>query len=1124
MDEAEVSLPEANTILKGPFWQGPVRVLRAYLNGPSIRIEAVGIDDHRYHDTTLTLKQFQSQVEEVIGGTYRFDANPRLFRLATEALRTHLAHSFDPQFAVSVSQVDPLPHQLDAVYKHILPLPRIRFLLADDPGAGKTIMAGLTMRELMQRQGLRRVLVLCPKALTDQWRREMWERFRERFVLLTGDMVAEAYGQNAWLENDKVVASIDLGIQEHIQPGLEQATWDLIIFDEAHKLSAYRYGVRGKIDKTKRYLLAEKLVDKTKHLLLMTATPHKGDDENFRLLLSLLDSRVFASLAGMRRALDRDSSPYFLRRMKEKMRHFDGRPIFLPRHVHTVAYPLEPHEQELYDAVTEYVKNELEQAESTKNRNVGLALTILQRRLASSLYAITRSLERRRDRLTEELENSRKSGRVSTATLDVIEAEEDEEESELTEEQEEVLSGASNARTPEELEREIRHLERLVEMARTTKSRGPERKLREFQQVVESETISDAKEKILVFTEHRDTLTYLTRCVKEWGYSVCNIHGGMKLQDRIGAEKAFRGPIQFMIATDAAGEGINLQFCRVMVNWDLPWNPNRLEQRMGRIHRYGQQYEVEIVNLVAETTREGAVLIRLMRKLDAMRAALGHDQVYDVIAGVLDSGQVRLDVLLREAILNRRSLDDILADFDFADSDAALAAARQVLNEALATPFIDMGFINGEQRESKERRLTPEYVERFFVDALAHLGGRLAKGTDRDWKLEHVPADLRKVIRAFNTGEFGQENRVITFHKERLRKDPPAEFVAPDHPLFDAVLHRILDEGRPALARGTAFIDKNAREPYIVWLLEAAVVNGENETVHKRLLALRQRGEEFAPIEPGLILDLPPAETAPAVSGHLREIADPDAAIAAASAFYAAEYLAEVTKEQERQVEIIERALQQSVNDTLTDLQTRLERQQADQEKGKDMGIAIRTTNEQIDALTADLQARRQALLHRKVTSIQTPRVVGVAAVIPAPVPHELEKWKVAGGDKTAIELAAMKVAMDFERRNGRSPVDVSKTGVGYDVRSEAADGVVRYIEVKGHETTGDVTLYYTEWQMAHRMGNEYFIYEVDYALSAPQLWIAQDPVGKGIQPEEKVVEYHVPSEQLRVLAEQAEL
>ena len=1109
----------ADTIIEGPFWPGPVRVLRVRAHGTAVQIEAVGVVDSRYYDRTIPSEQLVVLVREVTGGAHTFDAEPRLFRLGVEALRTHLAHAFDPQFAVSVSQVDPLLHQLDAVYRRILPLPRIRFLLADDPGAGKTIMAGLLMRELMQRGEVSRVLVLCPKALTDQWRREMWERFREPFTLVTGESISGSFGQNVWVENNRVIASIDLAVQEHVLPGIEQSQWDLVVFDEAHKLSAYRYGPSAKIDKTKRYMLAEGLSARTKHLLLMTATPHKGDPENFRLLLSLLDDKVFASQSGVEKALGHDASPYFLRRTKESMRHHDGRPLFLPRRVDTVAYELEPHEQALYDAVTDYVANGLAQAEQSQNRNVTLALIVLQRRLASSLYAATRSLERRRDRLTEELDQARKSGRfVHDAFQTSYDPEEDDLDA-LTVEDEEAISGASTAKTADELAREIEHLNGLIKLAVRTRGKGPERKLIEFQQAIESATVADRTEKILVFTEHRDTLTYLTRRLREQGYAVCNIHGGMKLADRIAAEKEFRGPAQFMVATEAAGEGINLQFCKVMINWDLPWNPNRLEQRMGRIHRYGQEYEVHIVNLVASTTREGTVLVRLMEKLERMRAQLGHDQVYDVISSIFDAGSMRLDILMREAILNRRSMEGILADMEFIDDPGSAAAIREALASALATPHVDLSGIQQEERDSKERRLTPEFVERFFVDSLRYLGGRLTPGGDRDWRLDFIPAPIRQEARSHNTGEFGQENRLITFRKDRLRRDPPAEFVAPDHPLFDAVLRRMLEQGRPSLNSGTVFIDKQAREPYLVWLLEAAVRNGLGEEVHRRLLALRQRGDEFEPVQPGVLLDLPPSDAVPVMPGVLRDIARDNAAVAEASSVYANEYLAEVTNEQERQVGIMEQALQNSIDDSLSSLQQRLERQHEDEANGKDMRLAIRTTNEQIDALTAGLKQRREDLKRRRVTSVETPRVVGVAAVIPGPVPRVAEQGQ-RGGDNTAVETAAMRVAMEHERGHGRVPVDVSKTGVGYDVRSEGADGEVRYIEVKGHASTGDVTLYYTEWHMAHRMGVEFFIYDIDHALTNPQLRIVQDPVGKGIEPVERVVEYHIPSGQLRAVSE----
>ena len=1112
---------QTGSIIEGPIWSEPVRVLSVSDHGSSVRIEAVGTQSSTYFDQIITREQLDGQVSAVTGGPHSFDGEPALFRLAVEALRTHLAHAFDPQFAVSVSQVDPLPHQLDAVYRHMLPLPRIRFLLADDPGAGKTIMAGLLLRELMQRGDVSRVLVLCPKALTDQWRREMWERFRERFTLITGESVSSGFGQNVWVENDLVVASVDLAIQPHILPGLEQSGWDIVIFDEAHKLSAYRYGSSGKIDKTKRYRLAEDLAARTRHLLLMTATPHKGDPENFRLLLALLDDKAFASQAGVKSALGQESSPYFLRRTKEAMKDIHGNPLFLPRHVRTAPYEMEEHERRLYDAVTEYVTTglaEAERAEQTRRRNVTLALIVLQRRLASSLYATTRSLERRRDRLTEELEQAGKTDRGASPSPSEIGYDPDDDLDDLTSEDEAALSGASMARTPAELRAEIAKLDGLIEMAADTRRQGPERKLVELQRAIESQTVADRNEKVLIFTEHRDTLTYLTAKLRERGYRVCNIHGGMKLADRIAAEKEFRGPAQFMVATEAAGEGINLQFCKVMINWDLPWNPNRLEQRMGRIHRYGQEFEVNVINLVAAETREGVVMTRLMEKLERMRDALGQDHVYDVISSIFEAGQVRLDSLIRDAITSRRSMDEILAELEFIEDPAAIATVRETMSDALATDNIDFGAILHEDRDSKERRLTPEFVERFFVDGLRYLDGRIGRGSDRDWKLDHVPAPIRKDVRAANSGEFGEDGRLLTFDKDRLWREPPAEFAAPGHPLFDAVLERILERGRPLLAKGAVFVDKEAREPCLVWLLEAGVVNGENEVVHRRLLALRQRGEAFEAVTPGVLLDLPPAETAPAAPESLRALAAGGAAVAEASAIYAREYIDEVGAEQARRAAIVEEALQRSVDDNLSALQSQLERQHKDEAAGKDMGIAIRTTNEQIDGLTGDLHRRRRELARRRTVSIQTPRVVGVAAVVPGPVPRVLEEGQ--GGDNTTVELAAMKVAMDHERAQGRNPVDVSRTGVGCDVKSVAPDGDVRYIEVKGHAATGDVTLYYTEWQLAHRMRGEFFIYEVDHALTAPALRIVRDPIGKGVPATERVTEYRIRADDLRAAAE----
>lgn len=1113
MSEHETSAtftpPTEGTILAGPFWAGPVEVVSARLAAGFVRMRVVLVGTQQLVNLDIPLHDYVARVHVVSSGTHTFDASPRLFRLALEALRTRLAHAFDPQFAVSVSQVDPLPHQIEAVYKRILPLPKIRFLLADDPGAGKTIMAGLLMRELMQRQDVRRVLVLCPKALTDQWRREMWERFRQPFEVLIGETVSDAFGQNAWMKHDRVIASVDLAAADHILPSIEQSNWDLVIFDEAHKLSAYSYG--GKVEKTRRYQLAEKMAERTRHLLLMTATPHKGDPENFRLLLSLLDRDVFATQAGVAIATG-EQSPFFLRRMKEAMKDWQDRPLFLPRHVSTPPYNLSHPEFELYEEVTRYVRQGMalanQQADSTKRRNVGLALTVLQRRLASSLHAVTRSLERRHEKLTLELEALRISGRQEANLADTGVSLSDDDDPEDDEGNEEKLSGTSGARNVHELAEEVEWLARLVTQARTTRASTTERKLQEFERVVQDQTVQETSEKILIFTEHRDTLDYLVGKLREWGRSVCSIHGGMKLQDRIAAEREFRRGAQFMVATDAAGEGINLQFCRVMINWDLPWNPNRLEQRMGRIHRYGQQSEVQIFNLVAGNTREGQVLTRLLLKLQLMKADLGHDQVFDVISEILDASEVRLDTLLREATLGSRSIEDILSDLDTLDTQAAREYVKEALGEALATRFIDTAFLLGEERESKERRLTPEFVEHFFADALTFLGGRLHRLDDRSWRLEHVPAEIRRAAAARNVGDAGTPGRV-TFLKERARAEPPAELLAPDHPLFDAVVDAIWERGQESLLRGTAFVDPNARESALVWLVEAGAANGLGDTVHRRLLGVRQTSSGFELVEPGFLLDLAPDSTAAPVPPGLRESAIVEAAIDAATASYSADYLGEVSSRTHRETDIVLKAVNASLSREIESAQETLLRQQAEADAGRDMNIAIQTTLRKIDGLTDELTFRRGRLENQAAITLQTPRIVGVAAVLPAPVPHVVEHG--GGGDQSAVELAAMKHVMEFERAHGRIPDDVSKKGCGYDIKSiEPGSDSVRYIEVKGHATTGDVTLYYTEWQIAHRMRSEFYIYEVNRALSAPDLRIVQDPVGCGIEPEEKVVEYKI--------------
>lgn len=1092
-------------IIRGPRWPEPVEVKLVEHLGGYIHILGVTTTTSKHIDQLLPESELaQLQIQRVQAD---FAAPPRHLFLSLEALRYRFASLYDPLLAMNTSKVDPLPHQIEAVYGYLLRLPRIRFLIADDPGAGKTIMAGLALKELKLRGLVRRTLIVCPGHLKDQWRREMKERFEEDFVVIDRGLMDAFYGVNAWQRESQIITSMDFAKQEDVLPSLASAHFDLVIVDEAHKMSAYRYG--DKLERTVRYRMGETLSDISTHLLFLTATPHRGDPENFRLFLDLLEPGFFATADLLGASIQANDNPLFIRRVKEDMRDFQGRPLFLPRYVQTKKFNLgveSPREKVLYNALSQYVNTEYNRALThDKRRNVAFALVILQRRLASSTYALLRSLERRKKRL-EELLRGAEEGRPPDAGPDWEAAEEMSEEERW--EQEELWETLSVAETREELEHEIQTVTGLIQQAQAVLQAGEEVKLRHFRHALGELEAQHPGEKVLVFTESRDTLIYLERCLREWGYSVCTIHGAMRLEERIKAEGVFKADAQVMVATEAAGEGINLQFCHLMVNYDIPWNPNRLEQRMGRIHRYGQTREVYVFNMVADDTREGRVLVRLFEKLDEIRSALGSDRVFDVLGEAFHGKD--LAQLLVEAAANTRSLADILAEIDVQVDEEYLEQVRMDLGEGLATRYIDYTRIRDMADRAREHRLIPEYTEAFFRKAMEAAGGQVRERKDGFLAVERIPYEVRRIAEddTFKKqhGVLQRHYPMITFDKEVAFQHSDAEFVSFGHPLFEALLAWVERDLSPVLQQGAVFTDPAGRLDGYLLFYQGEVRDGLGQVAGRRLFTLyvdRTTGE-IRPADPSILWDLQEGGggSSPSVSG-LEPMKQ--AAVAALLPILAG-HQQELQQERDRQAQIKDRYGVQSLEHLILALDGDLIRLYARRDRGERVDLPIHNKEEQKRGYEEALSKLHDTIEQERSLTMGMPVFVGAARVVPSP---DADPAFVEDPD---VERIGMEVTMAYERAQGREPEDVCDQNLGFDVRStHPATGHRRYIEVKARAAAGPVALTQNEWFKAGRFDAEYYLYAVLNAATLPALYIIQNPAA-AIQPQEQVeVRYLVP-------------
>ena len=1045
------------------------------------------------------------------GRAWGFDADGARFKLATEALRIRMAHLFDPMMAVHTSNVEPLPHQISAVYEHMLPRQPLRYVLADDPGAGKTIMAGLYMRELIMRADAKRILVVAPGSLTGQWQDELREKFDLDFEIFSRERQESSATGNFFADHDRVIIRLDqVARNPDYCEKLSATDWDLIIVDEAHKLSASYFG--GEIKKTQRFQFGELLGGLCRHFLLMTATPHNGKDEDFQIWLSLLDGDRFYGKyrEGAHKV---DVSDLMRRMVKEKLLKFDGTPLFPERRAYTAQYELTDIEAALYQAVTTYVREEMNRADRLDGKRrgtVGFALTILQRRLASSPAAIFESLRRRRIRLQSQLEEMRTLARGRSLrneaeiyvprildlpdNLDEAEDELDPDDYENYAEQ--VTSQATSAETIAELEAEIVSLEALEQQARAVVESGNDSKWNQL-----SKLLHDAPEmrdqagnprKLIIFTEHRDTLNYLkNRITDHLGKpeAVVTIHGGTNRDERRKIQERFRQDrsVLVLLATDAAGEGVNLQTANLMVNYDLPWNPNRIEQRFGRIHRIGQREVCHLWNMVATGTREGDVFQRLFEKLEVERAALG-GQVFDILGEAFE--EVSLKDLLMEAIRYgerpdvRNRLNQVI--------DGALDT-RHLRDIIQRNALVDnaMGMdqlftIKEEMDKAEARKLQPYFLRSFFLEAFERAGGDARRREGHRYEIPHVPALLRERDRQISDTRTPVLQRYarICFDKDEIHVDgkPVADLVHPAHPLMASLIDVVLGESRPLLKQGAVLLDPTdgGDVPSLLLLVDHSVREGASatgRTISRRIQFVSGDAEgnlRFAGWAPHLDLEPLAQEDLEHVQPLLEQswlASDVEArALQHVAATLAPGHFEEVRARREQQIDRISGAVQKRLVTEINYLSARVLALEEDVRAGKQPRVQPGNLRRRVDELTARLQTRQKELEQQRHIVSATPVIVGGALVVPAGLLARLKgesppaDFSVDPAARAEIERRAMQAVMAHEEALGHAVKDVSALKCGWDVTAQPppVNGVLpesRHIEIKGRAKGADVVI-----------------------------------------------------------------
>jgi superfamily II DNA or RNA helicase len=1124
------------------------------VSGPAVveivRVEWIGSDAlnvvYRGNDgpaEVLLFRDAEPRLELVQPGrAFSFEGDGETFRIASEAQRIRLAHLFDPYLAVHSSRIDALPHQITAVYGEMLPRQPLRFLLADDPGAGKTIMAGLFIKELIIRGDLERCLIVAPGNLVEQWQDELKDKFDLTFDIVSREQIEASVTGNPFVERSHLIMRLDMGARsETLQAKLQAAPdWDLVVCDEAHRMSASLFG--SEVKYTKRYKLGQLVAGRARHFLLMSATPHNGSDADFELFMGLLDPDRFEGRPreGARKV---DVSDLMRRLTKEELRKFDGSPLFPERKAYTIQYELSDFEAQLYAAVTQYVRNEMRNlnklGDDNRRNNVGFALQILQRRLASSPAAIYHSLRRRRERLEARLAEERiiaRGGRLQKPDQLPSLFDDDEDRDldeaggeELEQAEQEIADRATAAQTIPELEAELvvlRDLERLADRLRKS---NQDAKWRQLGEVLDKPPVVDEatgfRRKLLIFTEPRDTLEYLAEKIRQRigrSDAVAVIHGGVPRDVRKANIAAFNDDpdLRVLIANDAAGEGVNLQRgAHLMVNYDLPWNPNRLEQRFGRIHRIGQTEVCHLWNLVAADTREGEVYARLLEKLERAREALGgRDSVYDVLGELFQGRPLR--ELLMEAVLygdDPKHKEKLFTAVDGVVDKRKienLIRERKLTSEGLDPRTVTE--IREKMERAQARRLQPHYIRGFFERAFTRLGGQIRRRETGRFEITRVPGRIRDRDRQSGSVVPITERyeRVCFDQAHRDTAKPQAALITPGHGLLDATIAVTLEESGDVLRLGAILVDEAADQvgagPRVLVTLAHAIRDGRpgrhgQPSIVSRRMVFVLLDEQGGAIDagPAPYLDFRPLKSDEAEAAH--KLLDTEwlkgdiekLAMHFAIAQLAPQHLKETRERRLAEIDRVESEVRARLKREINYWDGRAEELALKEQAGKGGRLNSGNARAYAQALTERLDRRLRQLKEERDIQALPPVVKGAALVIPiallrptAEAPANLAEDALA---RERIEKLAMDAVMAAELSLGRKPRNVSADKLGYDIESvDPVLGHLHFIEVKGRIEGGDsITVTTNEMLVALNAGKQFVLAIVSISAGG----YAQDPI-----------------------------